>query len=74
MNDRPMALTIVGLALAGFLYVLLNPSAVKAANRAASYRWIGFGKKPLWFFRTVGAVGSVASALALLYIIAWKSN
>jgi hypothetical protein len=75
MNDRPMALTVVGLAFAGFLYVLLNPTAVKAANQAATYRWIGFGKKPLWFFRAVGAVGSIASGLALLYIIiVWKSN
>jgi hypothetical protein len=69
MNDRPMAFAIVGLAFAGFLYILLNPGTVKAANEAANYRWIGFGKKPIWFFRTVGAVGSIVSGLALLHII-----
>ncbi|HMD15190.1 MAG TPA: hypothetical protein VKH18_00885 [Terriglobales bacterium] len=74
MNDRPMAFTTVGLALAGFLYIFLNPAAVKAANEAANYKWIGFGKKPIWFFRAVGAVGSVASGFALLQIILWKSN
>jgi len=74
MNDRPMAFTIVGLAFAGFVYILLNPAAVKAANEAANYRWIGFGKKPIWFFRTVGAVGSIVSGLALLQIILGKSS
>ena len=74
MNDRPMAFAIVGLAFAGFLYIFLNPAAVKAANEAPNYKWIGFGKKPIWFFRVVGAVGSVISVLALLQIILWKSN
>jgi hypothetical protein len=32
-----MALTIVGLALAGFLYILLNPATVKASNERANY-------------------------------------
>jgi hypothetical protein len=57
MNDRPMAFTIVGLAFAGFLYILLNPAAVKAANESANFRWIGFGKKPVWFFRTLARLG-----------------
>jgi hypothetical protein len=69
-----MAFAIVGLAFAGCLYIFFNPAAVKAANEAARYKWIGFGKKPIWFFRTVGAVGSVVSGLALLQIILWKSN
>ena len=74
MNDRPMAFIIVGSAFAGFLYIFLNPAAVKAANEAAKYRWSGFGKKPIWFFRTIGAVGSIVSGLALLHIILWKSD
>jgi hypothetical protein len=69
-----MAFTIVGMAFAGFLYMFLNPAAVKAANETTRYRWIGFGKKPVWFFRTVGAIGSIASGLGLLQIILWKSN
>jgi len=32
MNDRPMAFAIVGVAFAGFLYVFLNPAAIKSAN------------------------------------------
>ncbi len=74
MNDRPMAFAIVGVAFAGFLYMFFNPAAVKAVNETTRYRWIGFGKKPVWFFRTVGAIGSIASALGLLQIILGKSN
>lgn len=74
MNDRPMAFAIVGLAFAGFLYIFLNPAAVKAANQAANYKWIGFGKKPIWYFRAVGAVGSIISGLLLLHIILSKPN
>lgn len=74
MNDRPMALAILGFAFAGFLYILLNPAAVKPANKAANYRWIGFGEKPIWFFRTVGAVGSIISGLELLHILLWKPS
>jgi hypothetical protein len=73
MNDRFMASIVVGIAFAGFLYIFLNPAAVRSANQAAKYRWIGFGKKPIWFFRAVGAVGSIVSGLLLLHIL-WKSN
>jgi hypothetical protein len=73
MNDRLMASIIVGIAFAGFLYIFLNPAAVQSANQAAKYRWVGFGKKPIWFFRAVGAVGSIAGGLLLLHIL-WKSN
>jgi hypothetical protein len=69
-----MAATIVGLAFAGFLYILLNPAAVKAANETGNYKWIGFGERPIWFFRTVGAVGSIVSGVALVHILLWKSN
>jgi hypothetical protein len=72
MNDRPMAAAIVGLALAGFLYVFFNPAAVKSANETARYRWVGFGKKPIWFFRAIGAAGSIISGFLLLQIILWK--
>jgi hypothetical protein len=74
VNDRLMDFAIVGLALAGFLYIFLNPAAVKSANEAAKYRWVGFGKKPIWFFRGIGAVGSIISGFLLLQIILWKSN
>jgi hypothetical protein len=69
-----MDFAIVGLALAGFLYIFLNPAAVKSANEAAKYRWVGFGKKPIWFFQGIGAVGSIISGFLLLQIILWKSN
>jgi hypothetical protein len=62
MNDRPMACIIVGMAFAGFLYIFLNPAAVKSANQAANYRWIGFGKKLIWFFRVIGALGPSSAA------------
>jgi hypothetical protein len=74
MNDRPMAVAIVGMAFAGFLYVFLNPAAVKSANEATKYRWVGFSKKPIWFFRVIGAAGSIISGFLLLQIILWKSN
>ena len=74
MNDRPMAFIIVGMAFAGFLYIFLNPAAVKSANQAANYRWIGFGKKPIWFFRVIGAAGSIICGFLLLQIIRRKSN
>lgn len=74
MNDRPMAFTNVGLAFAGSLYILFNPAAVKASNERANYKWIGFGKKPIWFFRGVGAIGSLISGLLLLQIILGKLN
>jgi hypothetical protein len=73
MNDKLMASIIVGIAFAGFLYIFLNPAAVQSANQAAKYRWVGFGKKPIWFFEAVGAVGSIAGGLLLLHIL-WKSN
>jgi len=74
MNDRPMAFIMVGMAFAGFLYIFLNPAAVKSANQAANYRWIGFGKKPIWFFRVIGAAGSIICGFLLLQIILRKSN
>jgi hypothetical protein len=67
-----MASIVVGIAFAGFLYIFLNPAAVQSANQT-KYRWIGFGKKPIWFLRAVGAVGSIAGGLLLLHIL-WKSN
>ena len=71
-NDRLMAFVIVGIAFVSCLYILLNPAAVKAVNEA-NYKWVGFGKEPIWFFRVVGAVGSIANGLILLHIILWKS-
>jgi hypothetical protein len=66
MNDRPMALIGVGLGLAGFLYTFLNPAAIKAANDG---RKLGLGTKAIWFWRLLGAVGSIASGLILLRLI-----
>jgi hypothetical protein len=68
-----MDFAVVGLALAGFLYIFLNPAAVKSANEAAKYRWVGSGKKPIWFFQGIGAVGSIISGFLLLQILR-KSN
>jgi hypothetical protein len=74
MNDRLMAFIVVGIAFAGFLYIFLNPAAIKSANKATNWEWIGFGKKPIWFFRAVGAAGTLAGGLLLLHIILSKSN
>jgi hypothetical protein len=69
-----MAFIIVGMAFAGFVYIFLNPAAVKSANQAANYRWIGFGDMPIWFFRMLGAIGSIICGFLLLQIILWKSD
>jgi uncharacterized membrane protein len=68
-NDKGMALLFVGAALAAFLYVLINPAAVKAANQAEKYKWVGLGRKPIWYFRTIGAIGCLVSGLILIKII-----
>jgi hypothetical protein len=73
MNDRAMAIIIVGLGFAGFLYTFLNPAAVKRANET-NYRRIGFGKKPIWFWRTLGAIGSLIGGWVLLQVILSKPN
>ena len=68
-----MAFIVVGAGFAGFLYTLFNPASVKAANKANNKK-LGFGDKPIWFFRTLGAVGSIICGLLLLQIALWKSN
>jgi hypothetical protein len=73
MNDRPMAFTVVGLAFAAFLYTLLNPAAVKASNDARNYKWIGAAKKPIWFYRTAGAIGSIVCGMVLIHILLSRS-
>ncbi len=70
--NKLMAALIVGLAFAMFLYTFVNPSAVKASNEA-NYKKMGFGKKPIWFWRALGALGSVGCFWVLLQLL-WKSN
>ncbi len=67
-----MAVIVVASGFAGFLYTLFNPAAVKASNEA-NYKKMGFGKKPIWFWRALGAFGSIVSVWVLLQLL-WKSN
>jgi hypothetical protein len=61
-------LLIEGLALAGFLYTAVNPGAVKKSNES-NYPRVGFGVKPVWFWRTIGIVGSTVSLWAIWKIL-----
>jgi len=73
MNEKPIAIIIVGLGFAGFLYTLLNPAAAKAANEHPCYRRMGFGSKPIEFWRFVGLAGTILAGAELLYILFGKS-
>ena len=73
MNEKPLAIIIVGLGFAGFLYTLLNPAAVKAANEHPRYRGMGFGSKPVEFWRFLGLVGTILTGAELLHILFGQS-
>ncbi len=67
-----MAVIVVGLGLLGFSYTFLKPATVKASNEA-NYKKMGFGEKPIWFWRMLGAIGSIGSIWVLLQLLP-KSN
>ena len=47
-------------------FSILPPSSRQTKDK---YRWVGFGKKPIWVFRAIGAAGSIICGFLLLQII-----
>jgi hypothetical protein len=73
-----MAIILVGLGCAGFLYAFLHPTAIKAAMEI-NYRKMKLGQQPIqegfpvWFWRMLAATGVVICGFVLVQVL-WKSN
>ena len=72
MNERPIGLIIVGLGFAGFFYTFLFPERVKEANELPKYRGMGFGSKPVLFWRILGLIGSLAAGAEWFHVLLKK--
>jgi hypothetical protein len=67
-----MPIVLVGLALVGFLYGLINPAAVKR-NSEISYKTLRIPEQPIWFWRILSAIGFAGSLVVFLKLTLWKS-
>jgi hypothetical protein len=68
-----MPIAFVGFAVAGFLYSMINPAAIKK-NSEIHYKALGFPEQPIWFWRLLAAIGFIGALITLLKITLWKSN
>jgi hypothetical protein len=67
MSNKIAGFVLVGLALVGFLYILVFPARVKAHNDSDKYS--GWQKRSLTFWRVVGAAGSLIATLCLWSLV-----
>jgi hypothetical protein len=63
MSNRIAGFVLVGLALAGFLFILIFPARIKAHNDSDKYS--GWRERSLTFWRVIGAGGALIATLCL---------